>query len=82
MDKNTQSKLDKIFTDNFISIVNSEIYKNKYYLDLKKDDTLFSINFTLLALQQTSAKSLEKQIMKKYNKKNIRRKENEICNRH
>lgn len=69
MDKNTQLKLDKIFTNNFISIVNSEIYKNKYYLDLKKDDIVFSVNFTLLALQQSSAKSLEKQIIKKYNKK-------------
>lgn len=69
MDKNTQLKLDKIFTNNFISIVNSEIYKNKYYLDLKKDDIVFSVNFTLLALQQSSVKSLEKQIIKKYNKK-------------
>ena len=71
MDKSTQTKLDKIFTNNFISIVNSEIYKNKYYLDLKKDDAVFSVSFTLLALQQSSAKSLEKQIIKKYNKKTL-----------
>lgn len=70
MDKNTNLKLEKILSKNKVTIVNSEIEKNKLYLDLKSTDSeIFSINFTLIALQQGSAKSIENQILKKLNKK-------------
>ena len=70
MDKNTNLKLEKILSKNKVIIVNSEIEKNKLYLDLKSTDSgIFSINFTLIALQQGSAKSIENQILKKLNKK-------------
>lgn len=70
MDKNTNLKLEKILSKNKVTIVNSEIEKNKLYLDLKSTDSgTFSINFTLIALQQGSAKSIENQILKKLNKK-------------
>lgn len=70
MDKNTNLKLEKILSKNKVAIVNSEIEKNKLYLDLKSTDSeIFSINFTLIALQQGSAKSIENQILKKLNKK-------------
>ena len=70
MDKNTNLKLEKILSKNKVTIVNSEIEKNKLYLDLESTDSgIFSINFTLIALQQGSAKSIENQILKKLNKK-------------
>lgn len=70
MDKNTNLKLEKILSKNKVTIVNSEIEKNKLYLDLKSTDSgIFAINFTLIALQQGSAKSIENQILKKLNKK-------------
>ena len=70
MDKNTNLKLEKILSKNKVTIINSEIEKNKLYLDLKSTDSeIFSINFTLIALQQGSAKSIENQILKKLNKK-------------
>lgn len=70
MDKNTNLKLEKILSKNKVTIVNSEIEKNKLHLDLKSTDSgIFSINFTLIALQQGSAKSIENQILKKLNKK-------------
>ena len=70
MDKNTELKLEKILKKHQLKIVNSEIIKNKYYLDLSTiDNIIFSINFSLLALQQSSAKSIDNQILKKLNKK-------------
>ena len=70
MDKNTNLKLEKILSKNKVTIINSEIEKNKLYLDLESTDSgIFSINFTLIALQQGSAKSIENQILKKLNKK-------------
>ena len=70
MDKNTELKLEKILKKHQLTIVNSEVIKNKYYLDLSTTDSIiFSINFSLLALQQSSAKSIENQILKKLNKK-------------
>ena len=70
MDKNTELKLEKILKKHQLEIVNSEIIKNKYYLDLSTiDNIIFSINFSLLALQQSSAKSIDNQILKKLNKK-------------
>ena len=70
MDKNTNLKLEKILSKNKVTIVNSEIEKSKLYLDLKSTDSgIFSINFTLIALQQGNAKSIENQILKKLNKK-------------
>ena len=70
MDKNTELKLEKILKKHQLEIVNSEIIKNKYYLDLSTiDNIIFSINFSLLALQQSSTKSIDNQILKKLNKK-------------
>ena len=70
MDKNTELKLEKILKKHQLEIVNSEIINNKYYLDLSTiDNIIFSINFSLLALQQSSAKSIDNQILKKLNKK-------------
>lgn len=82
MDKNTELKLEKILKKHQLTIVNSEVIKNKYYLDLSTTDSIiFSINFSLLALQQSSAKSIENQILKKLNKKKtLGGSKNEICN--
>ena len=42
MDKNTNLKLEKILSKNKVTIVNSEIEKNKLYLDLKLNKYLQS----------------------------------------